>query len=342
MRCQRCQFENVPGESRCFKCGSILGGQNIPVDVHPPRMSKWQATFRSVIRRLRCWRVLPDGGVYAWVPQWMKIMSDNAFLSLILSIVPGLAHLIQGRFKQIFLYLVMWIVFLPAGVFLYGSDWGYLLIGFAIAMHAWIAFHSALLKEHEEFGSRVFDILFLLFFYAMFYCCIRLTVFRDFVFGYTALNIPHQKVQYGDCLLARYSLSQQQPLPRGSLVLVSPARVVLRDSVWRRWTNPYSRMIVQIVGLPGEEIKIAGDTFVVDGNNMDKERYPVPEWLRGRKIDGIHVSNGSYFINTVYNLTGRVNAEMVNNVCQVKIYDVEARAIMQWLPLDRRGFLRSD
>jgi hypothetical protein len=346
MRCQQCQFENVPGESRCFKCGSVLGGQNVPVDIHPPRMSKWQGPFRVAIRRLRCLRVLPEGGIHAWMPERLKIMSGNAFLALILSIVPGLAHLIQRRFRQVLLYLILWIVFLPAGVFLYGSDWGYLLIGLAIAMHAWIAFHSALLKEHEEFGGRAFDIMFLLFFYAMFYCGIRITVFKDFAFGYTALKIPYQNVQYGDCLLARYSLSQQRPLPRGSLVLVSPVRAVIGYRTRDRWTNPNSRMIVQIVGLPGEEVQIKDTAFVVNGRTLDVNEYVIPDWLRIQKIERISVSNDSYFINTVYNVTGpgraNLNAEMINSVCQVKVSDVEARAIMIWNPLNRRGFLRSD
>jgi hypothetical protein len=344
MRCQRCQFENVPGESRCFKCGSILGGQNVPVDIHPPRMSKWRGPFRSTIRRLRLWNVLPEEGIYTWIPEWMKIMSGNAFLSLILSIVPGLAHLTQRRFKKILPYLVLWIVLLPAGMFLYGSDWGYLLIGFAVAMHAWIAFHSALLVEHDEIERRIFDITFLLFFYAMFYCSIRLTVFRDYVWGYTVLKIPYQNVQYGDCLLARYSLSQQRPLPRGSFVLVSPARAVMGYGAWRRWTNPGSSMIVQIVALPDEEVQIKGEAFVVNGRIMDANEYPVPDWLRGRKLGAIHVANDSYFVNTVYNVTGRgaLNEAMVANVCVVRARDIEAKVIMRWFPLTRRGFMRSD
>jgi hypothetical protein len=288
--------------------------------------------------------VLPEEGIYEWLPDWMKIMSGNAFLALVLSIVPGLAHFAQRRFSQVFWYLVAWVVFLLTGMFLYGGLLGFLLIGLAVATHVWIAFHAALLIEHNEMGRRIFDVAFLLFFYMFFYWGIRTLVFSDFVWGYTALRIPRQSVQPGDCLLARRSLSQPGPFSRGSLVLIYPVREVV--GYRNRRTVSGNLMTVQIVGLPGEEIQIKDNTFVVNGRILDANEYSVPEWLRGRKLWATHIADDSYFVNNVYNVTGagRVNlsAEMVNSVCQVKISDVEARAIMRWLPLARRGFLRSD
>jgi hypothetical protein len=340
MQCQRCHFENVPGESRCFKCGSILGGQNVPVDVSPPRMSKWERPFRSLLRRLRLLNLVPEGGI----PKWMRIMSGNAFWSLVLSIVPGLAHLAQGRFKKILLFIVLWILFLSAGVFFYGTSWGYLFVGFAIAAHAWIAFDAALLMEHGEFHRKMADILFLLIFYAFFYWGIRTFAMSDFVFGYTALNLPSQKIQSGDCLLGRRSLSQPAPLPRASLVFVSTSGVATRYGRTMGWSGSGTRMIVQIVGLPGEEVKIVGDTFVINDKPLDKERYPVPPWLRGLDFKPVSLTNNSYFINTVYNISGRGNLDMamIKAVCVMPTNIIEAKAIMLWYPLNKRGFLESD
>lgn len=344
MRCQRCQFENVPGESRCFKCGSILGGQNVPVDVHPPRMSKWEGPFRAAIRRLRCWKVLPERGVYAWMPYWMKIMSGNAFLAIILSIVPGLAHLAQRRFRQVLWYFVAWFVFLLTGMFLYGGFLGFLLIGLAVATHVWIAFHAALLIEHEEIGHRVFDVAFLMFLYMFFYWGIRTWVFGDFVFGYTALRITSQSVQPGDCQLARRSLAQPGSFSRGSLVLIYPVNEVV--GYRNRRTVSGKLMTVQIVGLPSEEVQIKDNTFVVNGRILDANEYSVPNWMTTRQSAGIRVANDSYFVNNVYNIAGHgalaLNDAMIGRVCVVSARDIKAKAIMRWLPLTRRGFLRSD
>lgn len=344
MRCQRCQFENVPGESRCFKCGSILGGQNIPVDVHPPRMSKWQAPFRSTIRRLRLWSVLPEECIYEWLPSWMKIMSGNAFLVLILSIVPGLAHFTQRRFRQVRWYLVAWVVFLLTGMFLYGGPIGFLLIGLAVATHVWIAFHAALLVEHQDIGYRIFDVVFLLFLYMFFYWGIRATVFGDFVFANTALRIPRQSVQPGDCQLARRSLAQPRPFSRGSLVLIYPVNEVVGYHNSR--TVSGELMTVQIIGLPGEEVQIKDNAFVVNGRILDANEYSVPGWMTMRKSVVIRVADDSYFVNNVYNIAGHgaltLNEAIIGNVCIVGARDIKAKAIMRWLPLTRRGFLRSD
>jgi hypothetical protein len=179
MRCQRCQFENVPGQNRCFKCGSILSGQNVAVDVHPPRMGKVARPFRAVFRRLRTWGVVPEQGLYAWVPDWLKIMSWNAFFAIILSIIPGLPQLAQRRFGQIRWYFVGWLVFILAGMFLYGSNLGFLLVGLAVAAHTWIAFNASLIKEHSGTVPKAFDIMMLLVFFAFIYWGVRVVAFRE-------------------------------------------------------------------------------------------------------------------------------------------------------------------
>jgi hypothetical protein len=286
--------------------------------------------------------VLPEGGIGAWIPERMKIMSGNAFLAIILSIIPGLAHLAQRRFRQVLWYFIAWFVFLLAGMFLYGGFPGFLLIGLAVATHVWIAFHAALLVEHDEMGHRAFDVTFLLFFCMFFYWGIRTLVFGDFAFGYTALRIPRQNVQPGDYLLARRSLSQTGPFSRGSLVLIYPVSEVVGYN--NRRTVSGEMMTVQIVGLPGEEVQINDNTFVVKGGILDANEYSVPGWITIRKPIVIRIADDSYFVNNVYNIAGRgaLNEAMLNNVCIVAARDIKAKVIMRWLPLTRRGFLRSD
>jgi len=337
MRCQQCQFENVPGESRCFKCGSVLSGQSFAVDVHPPRMGKVARPLRAMFRRLRCWHVLPDGGIQAWLPDWLKIMSWNAFAAIILSIVPGLAHLAQRRFRQILWYFAGWVVFLLAGMFLYGSNMGFLLVGLAIAAHAWIAFHASLIKEHAEAGRRAFDIVVLLVLLAFIYWGVRVSAFRDFVWGYTTLTIPYQSVQSGDCLFARYSRARVDTLSRGSLVLVPLRQVAVGRA---NWTRARGEMIVQIVGLPGEKVGISNASFVINGKVLDSRRFPVPRWLLGADTWTIVVPADSYFVSTEYNVRPQTYTEAIGSACLAGSSEIEAKAVMVWFPLARRGFLR--
>ena len=233
-------------------------------------------------------------------------------------------------------------MFLLTGIFLYGDPLGFLLIGLAVATHAWIAFHAALLVEHQDIGYRIFDVASLLFFYMFFYWGIRIMVFGDFVFANTALISPLQNIQPGDCQLARRSLSQPGPFSRGTLVLIYPVREVVGYRRWRAVSGEL--MTVQIVGLPGEEVKIKDNAFVVNGRILDTNEYSVPNWMVVLKLGAINVGDGSYFVNNVYTITGRgaLTEAMVRSVCMVSARDIEAKVIMRWLPLSRRGFLRSD
>jgi hypothetical protein len=55
------------------------------------------------------------------------------------SIIPGLAHLLQRRFREIRWYFIGWLLALVLGLFLYGTSIGLGLVGLAIGLHAWIA-----------------------------------------------------------------------------------------------------------------------------------------------------------------------------------------------------------
>jgi hypothetical protein len=282
-------------------------------------------------------------------PQWiayLKIMSGNAFVSVILSIVPGLAHLIGGRFREVRWFVLGWLLLLVAGIFFYGGNLGLLLLGFAVGLHGWIAYSHTLIKESDEAGRKIFDLVMLIVIVGLPYFGIRHYVFGDFVFGYTNMAIPYQNVQAGDLLLARRSLSKAANLHRGSLVLAPMAGNIYggyghQGPVLRQ--GPL--MAGQIVALPGEEVEVTDVAFFVNGQALDANQFPVPQWLHGIKIGAIRVSADSYFLSAVYNIQFHGNvmmdAGMVERACMAWSSDIKARAIMRWFPLARRGFLRA-
>ncbi|MGA2092395.1 MAG: S26 family signal peptidase [Sedimentisphaerales bacterium] len=340
MRCQRCQFENMPGESRCFRCGSALGDAAIAVDVHPPRMARWKRPIRLVLRRFRRLNIAPES--LPKVPAFLKIMSGNALGGIFLSIVPGLAHLVEGRFREVRWWVQAWFVVLLVGMFFYGGSIGLLFLGFAVGLHTWIAFNHALMKEHIETNQHLVDFVMLLVFFGLLYFGVRATVFRDFVMGFSSRTIPYQNVQTGDIMLARRSRAQPNLLKRGSFVLVNLNDV--GNGNWRewRWRQGRGEMVVQIVALGGETVDI-NNAFVVNGRPLDEKRFPVPQWLR-RNIRQIQVPEGSYFINVEYNIQGNaaMNEGLIKSACVIEGSRIEAAAVMRWLPLSRRGFLRAE
>jgi hypothetical protein len=265
-------------------------------------------------------------------------MSGNAILGLVLSIIPGLAHLVSHRFREVRWWVLGWFLVLLAGLFFYGSAPGFLLIGLAIWLHGWIAFSHTLLAEETEFNKRVAGYTMLIIALGLIYWGIQAAVLRDFVFGYSNLTIPYQKVQTGDMLLARRSRAYGGDLSRGSLVIGRFPR--LYDN--QMSPNQY-RTVGQIVALQGEKIEIVEGKFIVNGQVLDTEKFPVPGWLSAT-LPSATIPADSYFVSTAYAIGGHgmnVSANMIYNTCFLKRGEIEALVVMRWLPVSRRGFLRA-
>ena len=244
MQCPRCQFENIPGQDRCLRCNAVLQATVFTGPVNPPRMARWKRPVRNVSRWFRLHVTLPSGpsGPLVKVPAVLKIMSGDAFLGLILSIIPGLAQLIDGRFGKIFLVLAVWLLALAGGVFFYGSSFGLSLLGLAVGLHGWIGYEHVLSKEKVNALDKADILIGTIIILALFYWGIRRTVFSDYVFDYTALTIPSQKIQSRDLLLGRKSLARPANFHRGSIVAASMRNVQGGDnsrSSFRsgRWSN---------------------------------------------------------------------------------------------------------
>lgn len=337
MRCQRCEFENMPGLVTCMRCGSALTVPTESIDVHPPRMSHWKRPIRKLFRGFR--RFIPAS---AWsgedlhtraFPDWLRKASKVAFFGAVLSFVPGVAHLIQGRFREIRWWVVGWFVLLLGALFFFGSGLGMLLMGLALGVHVWIAVHSALLQEYQQFNYRLMGYLIILVFYFMFYRLLTPIVFFDLQGGYSAVNVPYARVEHGDFLIGRPSQTDPDDITRGSFVLVQLENVA--NHGFRRQTNTG---YAQVIGLAGETVAIENDRFVVDDQPLDAEQYPLPTWLKRQTFSTI-VPQDSYFISAQYSGRGYNEAQAIE-VCVVNRSQIEAKAFLRWNPLQRRGFIQ--
>ena len=339
MKCSRCHFENMPGQNRCFKCGSVLEAGADTVDVHPPRMSGWRKPFRGLLRwsrrHQRVSEKLPTDHVRR---AWDKVTSDGP-TGFFLSIIPGLAHALNGRFREVRWIVLAWFVLLSTGLFLYGSSVGYLLVGLAIGLHAWIALQYGVLREIPGLMERLGVTLAAVAFFALLYWGTPRILLRGYTGGYTALTIPDMQISEGDYLFARRLGRLEEPLPRGTLVLVHPLR--FRNNI-AELLREQPAMFGQIIGRPGEIIRIAVGFYAVGDEPLDPERFPVPRWLANRTIT-VRVRPGYYFVSSAYTVQVHGNARLtddaIRNACLVEAEDIEGRAFMRWWPLTRRGFI---
>lgn len=337
MRCERCKFENIPGQKTCIKCGAALEIKSTAINVYPPRMPSWKKPLRSALRLVRQAKLTPQQNVNLHFPIWIREFFSDRFWGLFLLVIPGLAHLVQGRFKEVRWYFFAWLALILSGLFLYGSAPGFILLGLAIGVHTGITIRYGILKDLPGAGEKIMTVIFVLVGLTVIYRFTPRVILHNLTSGYASLTIPYYKVEAGDYLLARRGLYQKISLPRGSLVLIHPATLY-----GTRVTHSEDVVIGEIVGLGGEQLQIVEGVFIVNGQRMETEKYPVPQWL-GKVDFSITVPDDSYFVSVQYRVTAhniKLNASHIRQVCLVKDSDIEAKAFMRWWPLSRRGFIR--
>jgi type IV secretory pathway protease TraF len=229
-------------------------------------------------------------------------------------------------------------------VFFSHSPIGGVLIGLTLAVHAWTAVRYGLIKEIEGFTERVALVLIVIILLALLYWAVPRVVIRGFGGGYTSLTIPALNVSTGDYFLVRHMRSTEEPLPRGTLVLVEPPGI--RNAQRDQRLNQGQRMIGQIVGLPGEAVRVERNAYVIGGQRLEPSQLPVPHWLQeflSRSAVGITVPDRSYFVSTDYAVAvhghAAVTNQVISNVCIVRASDLHGRAFLHWWPLSRRGLI---
>jgi len=288
---------------------------------------------------MRKGKVVPQIDAKSYLSPRLKAFFSDSISGLLLSIIPGFAHWMQNRFKEIRWYFLAWLILLLSGLFLYGSPAGFLCFGLAIGVHAAIALQYGIIKDLTNIGEKIVTIILVLIGLTFLYRFIPRMPFLNFDGGYSSLTIPYYNVEAGDYLLARGGLDEKDLLSRGSLVLIHPATL---GGYRRIVTRGNDTVIGEIVGLPGERLQIVNEVFIIDGQLLDVEKYPVPQWLRRIPFSAT-IPNDSYFVSSRYSVSAhgiQLTASHIKQVCVLKTNDIEVKAFMRWWPLSRRGFLK--
>jgi hypothetical protein len=340
MRCSRCDFENIPGQTRCIRCGSILAAEGSPGPVYPPRMPAASKPFRGIARRLRAWRLMPEQSPLVTAGTGISHALSSTLADLVLNIVPGLGYLLQGRFREVRLFVALWLGLVCTALFFYGSSAAMTLIGLAIGIHAWIVVRSGLFRRVTNLADRIGFVLIVLGALAILYYLAPRVVGLRLIGAHTLLTVPTLRVEAGDYLLAWRTTDPNARFDRGTLVVTHPVgywnyrRDVLHDAG--------TLMVGQIVGLPGERIAVRSQTYTIGDRSLDPNAFPVPLWLQQHPMKGfMTIPPDAYFVSSVYRVQGRVaiTNEIIGNVGLVRARDIRGRAFMRWLPLWRRGFI---
>jgi hypothetical protein len=296
---------------------------------------------------MRSGKIVPEWNLKVVIPVSIKKHLNNNIWWLILSIIPGLGHSAQGRFKEIRWYFLTWLILFLTGLFLYGSQTAFILFGLAIGIHTVIALQSGIIKDFGDLKDKIITGIGVLIVLALIYWYAPQAVFHNIVGGYSGLTIPYHNVEFGDYLFGWRNFDHTAPLQRGTLVLIHPA-------ILRSFHYPYNiphgversreGVFAEIVGIAGEQLQIVDDNFIINEQKLDVEKYPVPTWLRNTNISVI-IPDNNYFVSVPYNIYAHgveLSSSEILRMCLVKPGDIEAKVFLRWWPLSRRGFIKVD
>jgi len=336
MRCPRCQFENIPGQERCVRCHSILEAGVAVTEVHPPRMHAWRRPFRAVARRLRRYHALPLAPSGRRAVRGLGRVVSSSLFALVLSVIPGLGHLVTGRLKEVRLLLPAWLVLLSCAVFCYGGGIGFLCLGLAIGVHAWIAVRAGFLNKAADFRGQVGIVGAAVLVLALVYWAAPRVLLPGYAGVHTALAVPGMKIQAGDYLLVRRISGASGQFSRGDLVMIHPP--LLLNARRDIFDSQRTMTVGQIVGLGGEGVQIQDGVYTIGRQRLDPEQFPVPAWLQSGAWS-IGVPADAYFVSSPYRVSRRgavlVTADMIRSTSLFTAKGIRGKAFMRWWPLPK-------
>jgi hypothetical protein len=158
MQCPSCQFENMPGSSRCARCGGLLALAAAAIDVHPPRASQLSRKIPGLWTRIwwlrRAWGNFQPS-LMRPLRQLVSRFDDTDFRlgTILRTIIPGWAHSYRrNRPRAIVFFFGFLALFIPGVLFL-GTSLGSILLGLAFAWHV-AAASDALVGRFATIGDR--------------------------------------------------------------------------------------------------------------------------------------------------------------------------------------------
>ncbi len=342
MQCERCSFENLPGLDRCARCQAVLVVRE-PVDVIPPRAGR-----TKIVRPILYWlvaRLAPGINTQRWEHAFRgAVLGLGGFLAAVVSVVPGLGHLLLRSLHKIYIFLIAWAGLLGIGLLFYATGFGGICIGLAVAVHARSVVDALLgKKKPAQVVQRV--VLVMATFVALFlgvYWNVRRFAGRYVQGVFTLSPYEPDRIRVGDYVLAYVRAYRERDPARGELVLYeTPAGGVGEVRLVA------GRAVGYVVGLPGESVTVRDDRFYVDGEALSGVRYEVPSWLRGGRLES-HLSPNEYFAlpsDVAFLYRGRRASpppELISLLCKPTRSAIVGRVFMVYNPIWRRHFLRRD
>jgi hypothetical protein len=218
MQCVSCQFENMPGVSRCGRCGARLELAAVAIDVHPPRA-------RPAVKRLRRWfpwysvaARLRDGVEQIARVTLRELNLPHLLPSLFVRmVVPGWPQIFMGHRARGRMLLATYLGLMAVGILFVGTVAGSIALGLAFSVHA-SSVIDILWAATTDWRTRVT-------YSAVCITVLGVVVYLPVAWAVTRLVVPRQMVR------------DAPPFAAGDAVLYNPSAY--------RWSEPAPGDVVE-------------------------------------------------------------------------------------------------
>jgi hypothetical protein len=346
MRCPRCNFENMPGLRACARCYTVLDAAEA-VQVEPPRAGRLTRPFRP----MRYWlnRLLgrtvgaPAEAVLARVPRL------DGFLLALLSVIPGLGHVWQGRFLNALPRVLAWVGLAIAGLVFYGTPAAAAVLAAAVLLHALIALDASGWGVGPlGVANRLALIVALSLPLAFLYVAGVGGLIGQHVIGARApYPVVAARIREGDYLLVLRRAYAVEPPRRGDLVLCDIPEIRFRAGTAGVGDVPVivreGQMLATVVGLPGETVDL-GPRLMVSSGGQPVAAYAAPIWPQGVR-SRVMLREGEWCCLPHGLFTGRnyprteVMTAVLGRVSVRSGTEIVGRVFMLYNPITRRRFI---
>jgi hypothetical protein len=283
MQCPNCNFNNMPGTQRCFRCATSLVLHATDLVLTPPRAGKRTKVLRRWFHWRPMWYQVRDSPAnLSMLTGRLGLDTDNGFVDFghlfgidaaikiyrvpkcLCAIIPGLAHLMIGAAFRGALYAIPFWLLLGFGLLTVGSIPGSVALGLAAAIHLASIIDIWIMPEHSQTERFVHVPIWALAYLLALYLPVAWIVTS----GWTVRRflLPSRTFATGDTILFR-TLTGRGGDPR-------PGQVVLFDLGIRQAPDPSGvhrilrgagECIDRIVAGPGSTVLLSKGKLYVDG-----------------------------------------------------------------------------
>ncbi len=347
MQCPICEFENMTGVSTCGRCGALfrLDESVGRGDFVPPRASGF-TRFHSLAYLMN--RIKDAYGSTDKAGRGIELPGDGFVRwSVLLSTLPGLGHLVDGRGGRAAAAFGVWFLLVCLTVIFYGGTLGTIMGCLVLTWH-WAVLVDACRIHGRVEGFRSRLTLVLIFFVA---CCVayfsisRLAT-RYVAFVHSPFSLQALDIREGDALLIRPESSFSfAELTIGDILDVKRKNIAVHgvDFLIR------PRTIARVVALEDDSVHLSSEGVEVNGTLLEAEDLPDGELPLPENPFSFIVAEGRILVVCPLDDGGgwrRGDPTLRDTLCRriwidgfmVGDSDIRGRAAGVYQPISRRHF----